>query len=199
MTIVVGAVPFSVLSIAVGRRTKKLHSQLADVLMILASSLRAGHSFLQALDAVSQEAGEPAAGEFSRAVAEIRLGRSLSEALEDLSDRVDSDDFRWAILAVAIQREVGGNLAEVLDTVAATMRERDVVRRQVDVLSAEGKLSIYVLTALPIALAAYMGLVNPEYLSLLWTTQIGLVMFITGCSLLAVGLVWMRRVVKISV
>jgi tight adherence protein B len=198
-TVMAGAVPFMVLSIAVSRRAKRLQSQLADVLMILASSLRAGHSFLQALDSVSQEASEPAAGEFARAVAEIRLGRSLTEALEDLADRVDSDDFKWAILAVTIQREVGGNLAEVLDTVASTMRERDVVRRQVDVLSAEGKLSIYVLTALPIILSLYMAIVNPEYLSLLWTTQIGVVMLITGSALLTIGLMWMRKVVKIHV
>lgn len=196
---IAGGAPFAALSIAVSRRLKRLHTQLADVLMILASSLRAGHSFVQALDAVAQEAGEPATGEFSRAVAEVRLGRSLTEALEDLADRVDSDDFRWAILAVTIQREVGGNLAEVLDTVAATMRERDVVRRQVDVLSAEGKLSIYVLTALPVILAVYMGVVNPKYLSLLWTTRIGIVMLVTGSAALAVGVAWMRKVVKISV
>lgn len=199
MTSLGGGIPFIALGTGVGRRSKRLQAQLADILMILASSLRAGHSFLQALDSVAQEAGEPAAGEFSRAVAEVRLGRSLEESLQDLADRVDSDDFRWAILAVTIQREVGGNLAEVLDTVASTIRERDVVRRQIDVLSAEGKLSIYVLTALPVFLALYMLAVNPEYLSLLWTTQLGLVMSITGMALLTVGIAWMRRVVKIRV
>lgn len=194
-----GAIPWLVLSFAAGRRMKTLHGQLADILMILASSLRAGHSFLQAIDAVAQEVGEPGAREFNRLVAEIRLGRPVDEALFALGERIDSEDFKWAVLAVNIQREVGGNLAEVLDTVADTIRERENIRRQIDVLSAEGRLSIYVLAGLPFLLALYMAIVNPDYLGLLFTTRIGLVMVVVAGCLLGLGIYWMRKVVKIVV
>lgn len=191
--------PRAWLALTVHRRLSKMHGQIADILMIIASSLRAGHSFMQALDAVGKEIPEPGCSEFSRLVAEIRLGRPVDEAMNDLADRIASEDFRWAVLAVNIQRDVGGNLAEVLDTVAETIRERDNVRRQVKVLSAEGKMSIYILAGLPIALAAYMAIVNPDYLGLLWTTRIGLVMLSVAGSLMVLGILWMRKVVKIDV
>lgn len=191
--------PRAWLALTVHRRLNKMHGQIADILMIIASSLRAGHSFMQALDAVGKEIPEPGCSEFSRLVAEIRLGRPVDEAMNDLADRIASEDFRWAVLAVNIQRDVGGNLAEVLDTVAETIRERDNVRRQVKVLSAEGKMSIYILAGLPIGLAAYMAIVNPDYLGLLWTTRIGLVMLSVASSLMVLGILWMRKVVKIDV
>ncbi|MGH2756195.1 MAG: type II secretion system F family protein [Actinomycetota bacterium] len=192
-------IPSIALTIMVHRRTDKLHGQLADVLMILASSLRAGHSFMQALDMVAKEIGEPAAHEFGRVVAETRLGRPVNEAMDALADRIGSEDFKWALLAVNIQREVGGNLAEILDTVSDTMRERDTIRRQIDVLTAEGRLSITILTGLPIAVALYMAKVNPSYIGLLFSTKLGVLMTFTACSLLAVGVVWMKKVVKIDV
>src|SRR5207247_10935548 len=147
----------------------QLRDQLPDVLTILASSLRAGHSFLQALDTVSKEIPEPAKAEFNRVVAEIRLGRSTEDSLEALADRVGSEDFKWAVLAVNIQREVGGNLAEILDNVSDTLRERAIMRRQVRVLTAEGRLSAYVLGAMPFGIGLYMFAVNREYISLLFT------------------------------
>lgn len=198
-TVLGGAIPFLVLSIRISRRLKKLHEQLPDILMVIASSLRAGHSFMQALDAVGKEVGEPGAQEFGRLVAEIRLGRPVDDAMNDLGDRIGSMDFKWAVLAVNVQREVGGNLAEVLDTVAETMRERERVRRQVDVLSTEGRISTYILAALPILVGLYMAVVNPDYISLLFTTQIGLVMFVSASALLGLGILWMRKVVKIDV
>ena len=129
----------------------KMREQLPDVLTIMASSLRAGHSFLQALDTVGAGDRRPAADvEFQRLVAEIRLGRPAEDALEALADRVGSADFRWAVLAVNIQREVGGNLAEILDNVADTLRERAMMRRQIQVLTAEGRLSAWVLAHLAV-------------------------------------------------
>jgi tight adherence protein B len=172
---------------------------LPDILSILASSLRAGHSFLQGLDAVGREIGGPGGEEFGRLTAEIRLGKTVDTALIDLAERIGSDDFRWAVLAVTVQREVGGNLAEVLDTVADTMRERDQIRRQVEVLSAEGRLSLYILAGLPIVIGLYLALVNPEYISLLFSTQLGLVMIVTATCLEILGVYWMRKVVKIDV
>jgi tight adherence protein B len=192
-------IPLAILTFKMKRRTKRMHSQLSDALSILASSLRAGHSFVQSLNLVAQEIGEPSATEYRRLLAELRLGRELNDALDALAERVGSEDFRWAILAVKIQRDVGGNLAEVLDTVADTLREREAVAGQVKALSAEGRLSMYLLCGLPPGVAAYMFMVNPEYISLLWTTRMGMIMLAVGGSLMALGIVWMRKVVRIDV
>jgi tight adherence protein B len=197
---VVGALlPTLVLRMSLNRRSDKMREQLPDVLTIMASSLRAGHSFLQALDTVAREIPAPADVEFQRLVAEIRLGRPAEDALESLADRIGSADFRWAVLAVNIQREVGGNLAEILDNVSDTLRERATMRRQIKVLTAEGRLSAWVLALLPIAIALYMFAVNPDYIALLFTTQIGLFMLGTAVILLVLGIFWMRKIVDIDV
>jgi tight adherence protein B len=193
------AIPRIVLGVSGNRRRDQLQAQLADVVNILASSLRAGHSFIQALDMASKEVGEPAGPEFQRVVAEIRLGRPMEEALNAMAERVGSDDFKWAVLAVNVQREVGGNLAEILDTVAKTVREREVLRRQVKVLSAEGRLSVKILVALPFLVGLYVSKVNPGYMSLLFTTRLGLVLLGTGIVLLLVGIFWARKVVDVDV
>jgi tight adherence protein B len=196
----VGAlVPTVLLRTALSRRGDKMREQLPDVLTIMASSLRAGHSFLQALDTTAREIQAPANVEFQRLVAEIRLGRPAEDALEALADRVGSSDFRWAVLAVNIQREVGGNLAEILDNVSDTLRERAMMRRQIRVLTAEGRLSGWVLAILPFAIALYMFAVNPKYISLLFTKQIGLVMLGVGGILMVLGILWMRKIVNIDV
>ena len=194
-----GLLPTLVLRMSLGRRGEKMREQLPDVLTIMASSLRAGHSFLQALDTTAREIAAPANVEFQRLVAEIRLGRPAEDALESLADRVGSSDFRWAVLAVNIQREVGGNLAEILDNVSDTLRERATMRRQIRVLTAEGRLSAWVLAILPFAIAIYMFAVNPDYISLLFTTQIGLFMLGTAGVLMVLGILWMRKIVDIDV
>jgi tight adherence protein B len=191
--------PTIILRTALSRRGDRMREQLPDVLTIMASSLRAGHSFLQALDTVAREIPAPANVEFQRLVAEIRLGRPADDALEALADRVGSPDFRWAVLAVNIQREVGGNLAEILDNVADTLRERATMRRQIKVLTAEGRLSAWVLALLPFGIAAYMFAVNSEYISLLFKTQIGLVMLGVAGILMVLGILWMRKIVDIDV
>ncbi len=196
----IGAVfPTALLRAALGRRADKLREQLPDVLTIMASSLRAGHSFMQSLDTVAKEIAQPAAAEFQRVVAEIRLGRPAEDALEALAERVGSADFKWAVLAVNIQREVGGNLAEILDTVADTLRERAILRRQIRVLTAEGRLSAWVLALLPVGIGLYMAAVNPDYIGLLVTETIGIVMLVTATALLGVGILWMRKIVDIDV
>jgi tight adherence protein B len=193
------ATPTLMLRMNLGRRADKMREQLPDVLTIMASSLRAGHSFLQALDTTAREISAPANVEFQRLVAEIRLGRPAEDALEALADRVGSPDFRWAVLAVNIQREVGGNLAEILDNVSDTLRERAVMRRQIRVLTAEGRLSAWVLAILPFAIAVYMFAVNPDYISTLFTTQIGLFMLGVAGVLMVLGILWMRKIVDIDV
>jgi tight adherence protein B len=194
-----GFLPTLLLRNALKRRADKLREQLPDVLTIMASSLRAGHSFLQSLDTVAKEITQPAAAEFQRVVAEIRLGRPAEDALEALAERVGSPDFKWAVIAVNIQREVGGNLAEILDTVADTLRERAMLRRQIKVLTAEGRLSGWVLGALPFAIALYMYAVNPTYIGQLFDNTIGLIMVIVALLLMAAGILWMRKIVDIDV
>jgi tight adherence protein B len=193
------AAPFVWLSRRVTKRVNRLDSQLPDVLMILASSLRAGHSFLQALDSVAKEIGDPASPEFTRVVAEIRLGRKFEDAMNSMAERIGTEEFKWAVMAVNVQHEVGGNLAEILDILAETVRERQVVRRQVKVLAAEGVLSMRILVVLPFLLTLYIVKVNPDYMRLLWTTRLGWIMIALASILMSVGILWARKVVKIDV
>jgi tight adherence protein B len=192
-------IPYVWLVRARKKRQQRMAEQLPDVLSILASSLRAGHSFLQALDQVAGEIKDPSASEFHRVVSEIRLGRSIDDAMIEMADRVGSEDMRWAVMAVNIQREVGGNLAEVLDTVANTVRERAYVQRQVRVLSAEGRISIAILSALPFGILLYLGVMNPDYVTPLFTTMIGRILLIVGATLMGLGIFVMTRIVRIDV
>lgn len=196
-----GAVPLLSARLLLGaleaRRQRRFAAQLGDVLQLIASTLRAGHGVLQALDVVGQEAEAPARDEFRRIVVEARLGRSVEEALRAAGDRMGGEDFVWVAQAIAINREVGGDLADVLDTIAATMRERDRIRRQVRALSAEGRLSAYVLVGLPIGLAAVTSAVNPGYLAPL-THGAGLVLALLGVGMLAAGSIWLRRMVDVE-
>lgn len=178
-----------------GRRQARFADQLDDSLQLMAGSLRAGHSLLRAIDAVSREAEAPASEEFARVINETRLGRDLGQALEQTAARMGSDDFSWTAQAVAIHRDVGGNLAEVLDSVAHTIRERNEIRRQVKALSAEGKLSAYVLMALPFGIAGFLSFSNPEYIGKLTQGLVGYAMLAVAIILLTVGGLWLRKVV----
>ena len=162
-------VPPVILRFLAARRARKFETILPDVMMLVATSLSSGFSLLQALDSVAKDAPEPAAKEFSRALAEARIGSDVSDALDHMAVRLDSPNMRWTTMAIRIQREVGGNLAETLRTTAATLREREMLKRQVKALSAEGRLSAYILVALPIGLFFYSMWTNYEYVSLLWT------------------------------
>ena len=135
-----------------GRRKKAFLSQLPDTLQLLSSTLKAGYSFMQGVEAVSQEVEDPMGSELRRVVTEAQVGRPLEEALDASAERMESADFSWAVMAVQIQREVGGNLSELLLTVAETMTARERLRRDVAALTAEGKMSAIVLGALPIML-----------------------------------------------
>ncbi|KGN40880.1 hypothetical protein N801_10865 [Knoellia aerolata DSM 18566] len=191
--------PALILRFLARRRARKFEFVLPDVLMLTATSLASGFSLLQALDAVARDAPEPCAKEFSRALAETRIGADVSDALEHTADRMDSDNMRWATMAIRIQREVGGNLADTLRTTAATLREREGLRRHVRALSAEGRLSAYILIALPIGVLLFSMWSNYEYVSLLWTTLYGLLMSVMGVLAMIAGIFWMRNVVKIEV
>jgi tight adherence protein B len=191
--------PAFFLKFAASRRAKKFETQLPDVLTLIASSLATGFSLLQALDAVARDAAEPSAKEFSRALAETRIGTDLNESLEHLANRMESTNLRWTGMAISIQRQVGGNLAETLRNTATTLRDRESLRRHVNALSAEGKLSAYILIALPLGIFLYMTQVNRAYVELLWTTTIGYGMLGAALISLAVGVFWMRKVVIVEV
>lgn len=184
------------LGICTGRRQKAFADQLEDSLQLLASSLRAGYSLLQALDSVSREAEEPTSEEFARIINETRVGREVGHALEDAARRMRSDDFAWVTQAIAINREVGGNLAEVLDGVGHTIRERNQIRRQVAALSAEGKLSAYVLMALPVGISLFLAVTNGSYVVKFTQSVIGYGLIGLSVVLMVVGGLWMRKVVS---
>jgi tight adherence protein B len=188
----------AIVSVLGSRRQAKFADQLGETLQLLAGSLRAGYSLMQAVDAVAREADSPSSEEFRRLVVEARLGRELSEALRAMDARVDSEDFGWVLQAIEINREVGGDLAEVLDTVAGTIRERNQIRRQVKALSAEGKLSAYVLMALPFGVGTMIAITNPSYLAEL--TQGGLLGYgLLGMAalLMTAGALWLRKIIKL--
>jgi tight adherence protein B len=142
---------------------------------------------------------EPITSEFKRVLVETRLGLSLETAMQGVADRFQSEDFAWVVMAINIQRQVGGNLAELLDTVANTMREREYIRRQVAALAAEGKLSAMVLGGLPPAFLLYLLLANPDYVMVLFTRPLGIAMLIGGVVILGIGMFWMNRIVKVEV
>ena len=179
------------------KRSAAFGEQLSDTLQLLSSSLRAGQGLMQAVDSVAREGDAPASEEFRRVVVEARLGRDLIDSLKSMSDRLQSEDFQWVIPAIEINREVGGDLAEVLDTVASTVRDRADIRRQVKTLSAEGRMSAYVLLALPIGIAALVRASNPTYINLLFH-GFGWVLTGIGVALMTIGGFWLFSLCKIE-
>ena len=191
--------PPQALKIAVKIRRKKFVGQLPDALTTLAGSLRAGRSLGQALEALSREMPAPMGRELRKVVAEIRLGRPMSAALDDAVDRVGSPDFRWAVLAMSIQAEVGGNLAELLGQVAETMRARSRLRGEVKALTAEGRASAGMLVIMPPALGAVMYAVNPDYMGPMFTETAGHIMLGVSVVMIFMGFLWMKKIVTIDV
>lgn len=187
------------LKVAAQRRAARFEAVLPDVLLLVATSLRSGFGLAQALDSIARDAPEPAAKEFSRALAESRIGTDLSDALEHMAERMGSVAMRWAVMAVRIQREVGGNLAETLHTTATTLKERDTLRRQVRALSAEGRLSGLILIGLPIFVFLYLLMTNYEYVSQLWSQPLGWAMLAGAVVMMTFGVLWMRSIVRIEV
>ncbi|MGF1647955.1 MAG: type II secretion system F family protein, partial [Kineosporiaceae bacterium] len=180
------------------RRRRAFHAALPDTLQLLASMLRAGLSLPQAVEGVVREGREPIRTEFQRALVEARLGVPAERSLEDIANRVDSVDFRWVVMSIRIQREVGGNLAELLDTVAETMRERERLRRHVSALSAEGRLSAWIIGALPVVFVVYLLLARPGYLTPLVTDPLGILLLVGAVVLFTVGLAGLRWATKVE-
>ncbi len=184
------------LNFLAGRRRRKFCDQMPDTLQVLSGTLRAGHGLAQGLQTVGQEAESPTAEEFRRLTIETRLGRDLVDALNGVADRVGGEDFRWVVQAIQIQRDVGGDLAEVFDSVAATIRDRTRIRRQVSALSAEGRMSAWVLMLLPFGLVGMMYVTNPDYLGPLFSSGVGQKLLALAAVLLIAGGLWLRRIVR---
>jgi len=193
------ALPWVYLKWRHGRRLNAFNGQLAETLGLMAGGLQAGLSLPQAVDTVVREGIEPMAGELRRALVEQRLGVDITDSLESVGERMESEDFGWVVMAIRIQREVGGNLAEILHTVADTLREREYLRRQVKALSAEGRLSGYILTGLPPFLMVYLYFANRNYIEVLWTTGLGYVILGVAGIMLAMGGWAMSKMAKVEV
>ncbi|MFL6061428.1 MAG: type II secretion system F family protein [Marmoricola sp.] len=198
--VVLGAIgPWLYLGMKRGKRLKAFGAGLADTLQLMSGSLSAGLSLAQSMDTIVREGTEPITSEFKRAIVESRLGVGLEDALDGVAERMGSRDFKWVVMAIRIQREVGGNLAELLLTVAETLREREYLRRHVRALSAEGRLSCWILGGLPPAFLVYLTLTKPTYVKPMYTTPIGWMMCIGMSVLLSVGIFWMSKVAKVDV
>ena len=191
--------PPLLLSVRRSRRERAFLAVLPDTLGLLASGLRAGYSLPQAMGSVVREGQEPMRSEFNRALVEVRLGVQAEDALESIGTRMDNQDFRWVVMAIRIQREVGGNLAELLDTVAATLRERARLRRQVDTLSAEGRLSAWIVGVLPVVFCLYLAVARPDYLRPLYTETLGIFLAVSGLLIFCIGVLGLRWAVKVDV
>jgi tight adherence protein B len=197
--ILVVLAPLMTLKILRKKRVQAFEAQLPDTLNLLSGTLRAGYSFLQGVEAVAQETTDPMARELRRVLTEARLGRPLEDALWDVAVRMKSTDFEWSVMAIRIQREVGGNLAELLQTVADTMIQRSRLRGEVKALTAEGRLSAVIMGLLPIGLGGFMFMASPEYISQLFESAMGWAMVVGSALLGVAGFAWLQKIIKIEV
>jgi tight adherence protein B len=180
------------------QRLARFEAMLPSTLTLLASSMRAGFSLLQALETLAEETRDPVQREMQRVFTEVRLGRPAEEALADVAERMKSRDLAWTVMAIKIQREVGGNLAALLDTVSDTMTKRQQLRREVKTLTAEGRLSAVVLSIFPPIMALLMYAARPDYIQTLFSHAIGVVAVVFASALTVVGWFWLRRIVDLK-
>ena len=188
--------PLSALRLRARRRAKAFEAQLPDLLNVWASALRAGRSFVQALDTLVLEAGEPARAEFLHAQRQVRLGVPVEQALDELSKRLRSDSFELVVLTTDVQRRVGGNVATIFDQVADTVRKRQQFAARVSALTSMGRMSANVLLGLPFVMGAILTLINRHYMSPLFTTHVGHVLIVIAICMMSLGAMILRRMVK---
>ena len=191
--------PFILVNMKIARRMKAFNGQLGDALILIANSLRTGYSFMQASDMVAQEMRPPISSEFSRAVKEMNLGVTIEDALGTLGKRINSEDLDLVLTAVLIQRQVGGNLSEVLDNIARTIRERVRIRGEIRTLTAQGRISGIIVSLLPVVLGLVIYLLNPEYVKLLFVHPVGKIMLGVAGLGQVIGIIVIRRIVDIEV
>ncbi|MDQ0571621.1 tight adherence protein B [Variovorax paradoxus] len=193
------ALPLLYLNHRRSRRLARLERQLPDALDLVTRALRAGHSFASSLQMIGDEMSEPIAGEFRMVADEVNFGVSLQQALTNMSERVPLTDLRYFVVSVLIQRDSGGNLTEVLGNLSRLIRDRLKLLARVRVLSAEGRLSAWILGLMPLALVALLNAFNPEFMSPLWTDPIGVTAVKYMLGLMVVGVLILRKIVKIRV
>ena len=187
-----------IVSTRTSKRRARFADQVDDTVQLVAGSLRAGHGLNRSLGAVAADAEDPTSEELARVVNEVRLGRNLSDSLAITAQRMKSEDFEWVAQAIAINQETGGNLAEVLDQVGKTIRDRNEIRRQVRALSAEGRLSAIVLVALPILVFLFLIVVQPTYFSAFFQHPLGIVALVVAGVLLVIGSIWTALTVRVK-
>lgn len=180
------------------QRVRRFEEMLPSTLTLMASSMRAGFSLAQALDTVAAETQDPIKREMQRVATEVQMGRPIEDSLREVAERMESRDLAWTVMAIKIQREVGGNLASLLDTVAETMTKRERLRREVKALTAEGRLSAIVLSIFPPAMAGVLFLVQPTYIEKLFSNAIGVVAIGFAAGMSVLGWVWLQRIVDIK-
>ncbi|CAN7267578.1 type II secretion system F family protein [Pseudarthrobacter oxydans] len=187
-----------VLGFLAGKRRATFDGQLGDTLQLLSGGLRAGHSILRAIDAAAAESQKPTSEEMRRVITETSLGRDLLAALNDTADRMKNEDFVWISQAIQINREVGGNLADVLDQVNETIRERAEIKGHIKALAAEGKFSAYILIAMPFGIVAMLLAVSPNYMNSMFTHPLGWAMVGASFVLMTIGALWMRKIIDLK-
>lgn len=193
------ALPLVVFKAKGARRRRAFDDQLSDLLMTMAASARVGHTFRQSLQAVVSEAQEPASTEFGRVLVETDLGRPLERALQETAQRLRSRNFDYVVNVITIQREVGGSLASLFDVVSDTVRQRQQFTKKVSALTATGRMSAYVLVALPFVAGAGMSLLNPTYMTPLFSTSIGRVLLCCAVGGMAVGALILKKMVSFRI
>jgi tight adherence protein B len=198
-TVVVAAAPFLFVAHKRGRRFRKFEEQLPDAIDLLARAVRAGHAFTTAFSLISDEMVDPVASEFRQTYRQQNLGLPLREAFEDLVRRMPLPDVRIFVTALQIQRESGGNLGEILDNLSSVMRERFKIMREVQVITAESRLSMYALTALPFAAGLFMYFANPTYMMPLFIDPIGHEALIVAGIMQFIGYIIIKRLIKIKI
>jgi tight adherence protein B len=195
----IGSLPYLQVMHARRRRLHAIEQQLPDALDLMSRALRAGHAFPSAVQMTGTEGPEPIAGEFRITFDEVNYGVPMQDALANLATRVPVTDLRFFVIAVAIQRETGGNLTELLDKLSALIRERFKLLGTIRVLSSEGRLSAWILSALPFVLVGLINFINPKFMGLLWNDPGGLIAVYISLGLMVTGIFWMTRIVKIRV
>ena len=198
MGIIGASTPIFVLKALQGKRRAAFDAQLVDALMMIASSLRSGFSFLRGMQVVAQEMPKPISEEFVRVVNEVGVGRTMEEALKNMVARMKSYDLDLAVTAILIQLQVGGNLSEMLETIAATIRERIRIYSEMRVLTAEGRLSGWVLVAIPIILFIVISRLNPTYMSFLWVEKLGHIFLAGAVTLMLIGGIVIKRMLVLD-
>ena len=198
MALVLIIVPLLWLQSKGDARRKAFNDQVPNTLMLLAGSLKAGQALEQSLNIAARESPQPTQAEFQRVTAQLRLGVVPEDALGHLADRMRSEAFGWAVMSTVIQRQVGGNLAEIYESTAHTLRERAKLRREIETLTAEGRISAIILVILPFVVGIMVGIINGEYLKPLLSTTMGNVMLGLAFVLMVIGIVWMRAIVRVD-